>query len=110
MEQIINSLKRIAKENPSGFTVSLESLKFVKEGWVVAIKETQNSFGDVGLRKALQVAMKTSNTLGGWKEGEDFYWDAVIIFNNEEDATKAGVENEQIAIYNIETNFLKYLV
>jgi hypothetical protein len=107
---IEKSLKKIASENPNGFTVSTTDLKPVKRGWVVAMKETQNSFGDAGLQKALEVALKTSQMIGGWKEGKKFYWDAVLIFYNEEEATKAGNENEQIAIYNIENNFLKYLI
>lgn len=106
----IKELKRIADENPNGFTVRTTNLEPVTEGWAVAMKETQNSFGDAGLEKVLEVAERTSKVIGGWKEGELFYWDAILIFNNEEEATKAGVENEQIAIYNIETNNLKYLI
>lgn len=105
----IERLKQLAEENPNGFTVYTTTLEAVKSGWVVANKETQNCFGDEGLKKALGVAIKTSKTLGGWKEKDLFYWDAVILFDNEEEATKAGLENEQIAIYHIETNYLKFL-
>lgn len=103
------ALKQLASENPNGFTVYTTDLTPVKQGWCVAQKETQNCFGDEGLRKALEVAIKTSQVIGGWKEGKKFYWDAILIFDSEADATKAGIENEQIAIYNIETNYLKYL-
>ncbi|TDQ12177.1 hypothetical protein [Pedobacter metabolipauper] len=106
---IIERLKQIAEENPNGFTVYTTDLQPVKSGWVVANKETQNCFGDDGLKKALEVAINTSQTLGGWKDKELFYWDAVIIHHNEEDATRSGIENGQIAIYQIETNTLKFL-
>jgi len=107
--ELIKQLQAIAQENPSGFTVSLPSLQFITRGWVVAKKETQNSFGLEGLNKALEVALKTSKTIGGWQDEELFYWDAVMVFNNEDEATQASIENEQLAIYNIETNYLKWL-
>ena len=106
---LIDQLQVIAQENPSGFTVSLPNLQFITRGWVVAKKETQNSFGLEGLNRALEVALKTSKTIGGWQDEELFYWDAVMVFNNEDEATQAGIENEQLAIYNIETNYLKWL-
>lgn len=102
-------LKIIAAENPRGFTVWTTDLSPVKHGWVVAMKETQNSFGDAGLKKALEVAERTSKVIGGWKEKDQFYWDAVLLFEDETEANSSGIENEQIAIYNIETNYLKFL-
>lgn len=104
------ALQKLAARNPNGFTVYTTDLSPVKKGWSVAMKETQNCFGTEGLLKALEVAKKTSQVIGGWKEGKKFYWDAVLIIENEAEATKAGIENEQIAIYNIETNVLKYLI
>jgi hypothetical protein len=109
MEHLIEKLKEIAKENPSGFTVYLKDLTPVKEGWAVALKETQNSFGDEGLKRVIEVATEKTGIVGGWTEDGKFWWDAVQIFDNEDAATKSGIENEQIAIYQIEANYLKYL-
>lgn len=109
MKQLMKELQEIAAANPNGFTVFLPDLTPVTKGWVVALKETQNSFGTAGLKKALEVALKTSKVIGGWKDGRKWYWDASLLFDNEDDATKAGIENEQLAIYNIETNYLKWL-
>jgi hypothetical protein len=109
MEHLILEIKRIANQNPQGFTISLPNLEHVKSGWIVALKETQNSFGDEGLKKVLETSLNTSNKLGGWKEGKDFYWDTVITFDTKEDAIRAGIENGQIAIYHIETASLIYL-
>ncbi len=109
MENLIEKLKEIAKENPAGFTVYLKDLSFVKEGWSVALKETQNSFGDEGLKKVIAVASEKTGIVGGWNEQGELWWDAVMIFDNEADATKAGMENEQIAIFHINEAYVKYL-
>lgn len=109
MEKLLHKLQAIAEQNPQGFTLSLPDLRFIKKGWVVAKKETQNCFGLQGLNKALEVALKTSKALGGWKDESLFYWDCVLIFSDENEATKAGIENEQLAIYNLETATLKWL-
>lgn len=103
---MIERLLEIAKENPDGFTVYTSTLQHVKRGWVVALKETQNCFGEDGLKKVLTY---DTGYVGGWKEKKLFYFDAVQIYHNEEEATKAGIENEQIAIFNIETSRLKFL-
>ncbi len=108
MTDFKTKLWQIAEQNPEGFTVILPGLTFAKTGWVVALKETQNCFGPEGLDKALEVAIKTSH-LGGWHDGELFYWDAVMIFTNEDEATQAGKENEQLAIYHLDTGRLKWL-
>jgi hypothetical protein len=108
MQNLIRALKKIAKENPNGFTVYLKDLRPVIEGWAVALKETQNCFGDEGLKKVIEVATEKTGIVGGWKD-KKFYWDAVMLFSDEEEATKTGIENEQIAIYQIETNRLKFL-
>lgn len=109
MKKLLNDLQKIAAENPDGFTVLLPDLSFAKRGWVVAQKQTQDCFGPDGLKKAVEAALKTSKAVGGWKDGELFYWDAVLIFEDEEEATKSGKENEQLAIYQIETARLKWL-
>jgi hypothetical protein len=109
MEELMKKLKQIASENPQGFTVYLEDLSPVKKGWSVALKETQNSFGDEGLKRVITVASTKTGVVGGWNEEGQFYWDAVQIFDNETEATESGIENEQIAIYQIEANRLKFL-
>jgi hypothetical protein len=47
--------------------------------------------------------------MGGWKEGKRFYYDTVWIIEEKDEAILVGMENEQIAIYNIETATLIYL-
>ena len=109
MKDLIEAIKEIAKKNPEGFTISIKDLSHVKRGWVVAMKETQNNFGDKGLIEVLEIAQKTSHIMGEWKEGKLFYYDAVWVIEEKEEAIQIGMENEQIAIYNIETATLIYL-
>jgi len=109
MEKVLSTLQKFAETYPTGFTVSLTNLTLVKSGWVVAKKETQNCFGLQGLKKAYEVAIKTSKTLGGWQDGELFYWDCVMVFHDEQQSTQAGIENEQRAIYHLDTGRLKWL-
>ncbi|MDO9554519.1 hypothetical protein [Rhodonellum sp.] len=109
MEDLILKIKRIAKENPEGFTISIKDLSHIKKGWIVALKETQNSFGDKGLRKVIETSLKTTYMVGGWKEEKLFYFDTVQIFNTEAEAIQAGIENDQISIYNLESGKLIYL-
>lgn len=106
---MIEKIKQIANENPDGFTIFTTTLNHVSSGWVVALKETQNSFGDEGLKKCLDHAKRTTKTMGGWKEGELFYWDCVMIIDSEAEAIRLGKENEQIAIYHLDTGSLRYL-
>jgi hypothetical protein len=109
MQKLGEKLKQLAVKNPDGFTVKLPTLEPVKSGWVVAMKETQYCFNDAGLQKALEVAIKTSNVIGGWKEGKRWYWDASWIYEDEKEATQAAIENEQIAIFHLDTAYLKFI-
>lgn len=51
MEALIRRIKEIAAENELGFTITLPDCEFVTSGYVVAMLDTQNSFGDEGLRR-----------------------------------------------------------
>lgn len=109
MDLLIEKLKQIARENPNGFTVYLKDLSPVKAGWSVALNETQNCHDDQGLKKVIAIATEKTGIVGGWKEDGKFWWDAVMIYDNEEQATIAGIQNEQIAIYHIEKNYVKFI-
>ncbi|ACT96719.1 hypothetical protein Dfer_5528 [Dyadobacter fermentans DSM 18053] len=107
MEKLVAQLKKIARQHPQGFTVFLPSLEHAAKGWVIALAETQDSFGDEGLRKVIETAQRKGAAVGGWKHEGKFYYDASIIIEEEAEAMKLGRENKQIAIYNIETG--KYI-
>lgn len=92
MTSLLNAIEEIAEQNPGGFTVDLTTLKKVTKGISVAYLETQNSFGDEGLKRVLEHAEKHEKTVGGWLNEEDgyFYYDSVKIYLDREEAIRAG--------------------
>lgn len=56
MEQLFKAIQAIAEANPDGFTVDLTTLKKVTKGISVAYLETQDSFGEEGLKRVLNHA------------------------------------------------------
>lgn len=103
MEQLFEAILEIARQNPEGFTVDLTTLKKVTRGISVAYLETQNSFGEEGLRRVLNHALCHEKKVGGWlnEENEQFYFDSIRIFTDLEEAKRFGRENKQIAIFDI---------
>ena len=103
MEQLFEAILAIAKQSPDGFTVDLTTLKKVTKGISVAYLETQDSFGEEGLKRVLNHAEMHEKKVGGWlnEENQEFYFDSVRIFTNLEEAKRFGRENKQIAIFDI---------
>ena len=103
MEQLFKAILAIAKENPDGFTVDLTTLKKITKGISVAYLETQDSFGEEGLKRVLNHALVHEKKIGGWLNEENgmFYFDSIRIFTNLEEAKRFGRENNQIAIFDI---------
>lgn len=103
MKQLTEAIKSIAKENPDGFTVDLTTLKKVTGGISVAYLETQNSFGDEGLKRVIEHALEHEKKVGGWQNdgNEKFYYDSVRIFTDLEEAMQFGRENEQLYVFDL---------
>ena len=103
MEQLFKAIQAIAEANPDGFTVDLTTLKKVTKGISVAYLETQDSFGEEGLKRVLNHALMHEKKVGGWfnEENNQFYFDSIRIFTNLEEAKQFGRENGQIAIFDI---------
>lgn len=104
---IASELLSIAQQNPNGFTVS-KSLEPIKKGFSVACIETQNSFDFQGAKKVVNFAKKNKKVsgFGGWldKETGKFYFDAIMIITDRSEAIRIGMQNKQIAIYDLEKN------
>ena len=81
----------------------------VDKGWVVRHKDATSFEGEQGRAEAVHVALKTTKAVSGFKDGEIELWDVIEIFDNEDEATKAGKVNGQMSIYQIETGRLKWL-
>lgn len=109
-ERIFLRVREIMIEFPDGATQVFGHLQPIRKGWVVRVKNQCDFEGEAGMMTAITIARETTQTIGGWTDGEGIeMWDVVMIFKNEEEATKAGIENEQMAIYQIETSRLKWL-
>lgn len=96
-------VKQIALSNPDGFTVSLLNFEFPTKGICVAMKLTQNHFGDEGLKKVIEIAKQSTFLVGGWfnKKDNQFYYDCVMIVEDLETALEIGKANEQEAIFDL---------
>lgn len=98
-------LQSIAAMNPEGFTVNKETFEPVLSGYSVAVKETQNSFGNYGAARVVAYANKHQEVtaLGGWRDSETglYYYDCVIICETLEEALDLGRANSQIAIFDL---------
>ena len=103
MEQLFKAILEIAEANPDGFTVDLTTLKKVTKGISVAYIDTQDCFGEEGLKRVLNHALMHEKKVGGWlnEENQAFYFDSVKIFTDLEKAKQFGRDNKQIAIFDI---------
>jgi len=101
------ALLSIAAANVDGFTVSAKTLQPITKGYAVAVAETQNSFGSVGLDRVISYIQENENinAFGGWYNSENgqFYFDATIIVDDLATAMELGRKNGQLAIFDLET-------
>ncbi len=106
LQTLIDNVFLIAKNNPSGFTLNLSNMQLITSGFVAAYKETQNSFGINGLQQVINYALLIgTSVIGGWFNSENgqYYFDCSQVFENLTDAATFGIENEQIAIFDLNT-------
>lgn len=103
MKNLILAIAAIAAQSPQGFTIDLNTLQPVESGYCVALAETQNCFGLLGLEKVINVAKKHGAAVGGWYDNESgkYYFDATLVLNNLEDAILLGKLNNQLAVFDL---------
>lgn len=98
MDKLIAEILEISRNNPAGFTIDLKTLRHVPNGYSVAYEATQDSFGIEGLIKVIEHAQAHEGYIGGWRYGDDYYFDSVMIVQDENEAIRLGRANNQIAI------------
>ena len=104
MKTTVKLIAAIAAMNASGFTIDAQTLQPVTGGYAVAIKETQNSFGNEGIKNVLEAVSKgKANAIGGWYDEQTglYYYDATLVVPDIETAIRLGIENEQLAIFGL---------
>lgn len=101
----VAALAVIAAANQDGFTVDARTLQPIAKGYAVAFADTQNSFGNAGLRRVVEFAHSTNkaNAFGGWFDTETglYYWDAVKVYATKAAAARAAKRNGQIAYFDL---------
>lgn len=94
----------IAQKNPYGFTVGAD-FQPITSGFSVAYNATQNSHGLEGLERVFNYLIDNNLPLvfGGWLDTETnkYYFDAVAIYESEDQAVAAGIREKQIAIFDL---------
>lgn len=109
MEKIVLKVDDLTIKFPNGFSVTFPDFQVVKSGWVVALSSAQNLKGVEGMRDAIVAALETSRCLMGWVDGEDVYWEVVMLLPTEDLATFTAKKAKQKMIYQIETGLVKWL-
>lgn len=104
MTSLVKRLLLIAAENPKGFTVTIPDCQPVTSGYAIGHRDTQNCFGEKGLKTVVEHSMQTTKVVGGWKGYNGrYYFDTVIITHDGMEALDLKEEHGQLAIYQIET-------
>lgn len=98
-------IEHIAQQNPKGFTYSFFKETFVKEGFIVAFEDTQNSHDFSSLDKIIEHAENNCGIIGGWLNTEDgkYYFDSCKVIYDKAEAIEFGKAQNQIAIFDMTT-------
>ena len=103
---MLSKIAIFAAANLAGFTLNIATMQPINKGYAVAVEQTQDSFNKDGLKKCLKYACKNNTHIGGWydKQSGRYYYDAVQVFEDLQQALNAGQINNQIAIFDLNTN------
>ncbi len=105
-QNTVLAISQIAQKNPQGFTVD-HNLRPITNGYSVATKHTQNSFGLTGLAHVVAIGLFQNlegfDGVGGWlnTDNNEYYFDAIKIFNTEAEANFYAWQNEQISFFDL---------
>lgn len=107
IKDLASKIYNFAQSNKQGFTLNINTLKPVTTGIVVSYKDTQNSFSETDLQSVINHAITHDCVVGGWFNSKDkkYYFDSSKVFNSNElnEAIEFGLDNEQEAIFNLDT-------
>lgn len=99
------ALAIIAAANPDGYTVDAHTLQPITTGYAVVGAETQNSFGEEGLKNVVDFVLTHAgaNAFGGWLDSETraYYYDGTIVVDSLTEAMEIARLNEQFAIFDL---------
>lgn len=98
----LTKVYKVSRRNRDGYTVD-NKMRPITSGYSIAVKETQDSHGLWGLMRTTFHSLRDGLNFGGWLDTATgrYYYDSVVIEQDEQTAIAKGLENEQIAIYNL---------
>ena len=104
ISNLTSEILKFASDNKSGYTLNIRTLQPVTSGYIVSYKATQNSFKAADVQRVIEHALKHDGIIGGWfnEKNKRYYFDSNKIFNNLAKAINFAIENEQIAIFDID--------
>lgn len=105
-KELVKKVLEHATSNKSGFTLNIKTLEPIQSGYVASYKATQNSFSATDLQSVITHAIRHEGIVGGWYNTKDkkYYFDSNKVFNNIVEAIEFGMDNEQIAIFDLNNN------
>ena len=107
IKDLVSKVLEFAEANKDGFTLNIRTLQPVTSGFVVSYRDTQNSFSANDLQSVVAHALTHDCVVGGWYNTEDgrYYFDSNKVFAVSElsEAIQFGIENEQIAIFSLDS-------
>lgn len=108
MSNTINRIKEVAEANREGFTIDLTTMQQVTSGIIAAYNATQDSFDTEGLATCIEHAEQHDNKVGGWFNTDNgrFYFDSVRTFTDLNEAKNFGIQEKQIAIFDLDNDRL----
>lgn len=110
MSRVFLELVEFGVELPDGTKVPLGfEVHRAEKGWAVAVPDAQSFTGEDGLKKAMAIATETTRAVGGFFDGTEAFFDVIWIFEDEDEATKAGKETGQLFIIEIESQRIKWI-
>lgn len=105
------NIKEVFKANPDGFTLiphlGVLLSKGMSSGYVVGL--TDNKVTDNGLERAFIELSRTAarmpftTTIGGWRDGDDYYLDIGIVVDTLEEAKMLKAIFRQKCFFNLKT-------
>lgn len=108
LHKSIATLAAVAAANPSGFTFNVFTGEVPTSGYCVALEATQNSHGDEGLARVIELiesGTTRAECVGGWLDTDTglYYYDATVVVPTLAEALELGRVNGQIAIFCLNT-------
>ena len=109
----------IAQTKPEGFTLNLKDLHMTDladlkadpntvdvilkkfTNYCVAYDETQNCFGEDGLKRVIAHAYSHAGYVGGWKEQGKYFFDSVRVVASEYNAIVDAIKEKQDAYFDL---------